>query len=284
MAEIDWVTTIFIVGVFVVLIWSMVYIVGPTERAVIIRLGRIVGTAEPGLGFKLPFLDYVYKFNYAVQTQDFIHDNAVTVLSKDGLPVTLDVSIIYRLSASPDVLYKTFAGTQRLQSWFVAKARGTVRDVVAKYNVEALYSENRERVAHEILAELEDLVSPYIEVEDVQVRRVVLPEQVVKAIEEKLKAQQEAQRMQYVIQKEKLEMQRKKIEAEAIASATEIIAQALNKNPGYLKWYYMKVLERFAETNNNTIILVPVNAGLFPDVNGYVESSIGAGMLLNVGR
>ena len=279
-----WSISAYILGILVVLaLATVVYVVDATERAVVIRFGNIINPdVGPGLHFKVPLIDAVVKYSYAYQTQNFVGDNAVHVLSREGLPVTMDVSIIYKLGAKPGDLYLKFGSKRGLHDWFIATTRGAIRDVIARYSAEELYSEKREQVAADISAELESRLSPYIIVKSVEIRKVVLPDQIVKAIEDKLKAQQEAQRMQYVIQKEKLEMERKKIEAEGIATATEIIAQALDRNPGYIKWYYMKVLEKFAETNNNTIILVPVNGDYYPEVNGQAMTQ--AGILMNVGR
>jgi regulator of protease activity HflC (stomatin/prohibitin superfamily) len=149
------------------------------------------------------------------------------------------------------------------------RIRAHVRDIIAQYKAEDLYTESRTKIQQEFEEKIRKEFEPYgIIVTAVLIRNIDLPPSVEQAIEAKIQAKQEAERMQYVLQKEKLEAERKKVEAQGIAEANKIIGESLRKNPEYIQWYYLQVLQKFAESHNNAIIIVPVPAEKFyPGVN-----------------
>jgi regulator of protease activity HflC (stomatin/prohibitin superfamily) len=80
------------------------YTIDQGDRGVILRNGAVVGTAEPGLGFKLPVIDSVKEIS--VQTQASIFKD-VLVYSKDQQTAALLVSVNFRLS--PDQVEKIYS-------------------------------------------------------------------------------------------------------------------------------------------------------------------------------
>src|ERR1700761_239394 len=84
------------------------YTVDQTERGVILRNGAVIGTAQPGLGFKLPFFDRVEKIS--VKTTTFTWDK-MNSYSYDQQPADLKISVTFH--ATPDKvadLYSRFGG------------------------------------------------------------------------------------------------------------------------------------------------------------------------------
>jgi len=79
-----------------------------------------------------------------------------------------------------------------------------------------------------------ELAKRYILVDEILIRDIKLPKQVVEAIEQKRRAYEEAQKMKFLVEKEKLEAERKRVEAKGIADANKIIAGSLTKE--YLTW------------------------------------------------
>merc|ERR1712100_57128 len=89
----------------------------------------------------------------------------------------------------------------------------------------ALYTSGRDELQRELKAELaEALKTRGIIVEDFLLKAIKLPDQLVRAIEQKAQAEQEAQRMEFVLQKEQQEAERKKIEAQGIADFQKMSA------------------------------------------------------------
>ncbi len=265
----------FVVAVLaLVLLSGSIFTVDQTEVAVVKTFGKYSHLAMPGLHFKIPFVQSVEKYYVGVRTIDLVEGKAgtkygpVIALSNDGLEIRMDVSVQTSLKPEKmEVVAKTFRSPEFIEAWKISTVRGVIRDVIAGYNAEALYGEQRSRVEGDIRHKLEEKLSKYYNVHAVYIRKVTLPANLKQAIEAKLQAQQDAMRMQFVVEKEKREAERKKIEAEGIAKANEIIGQSMRKNPEYLQWYYMKALEEMAKSPNTMFVLLPVPSSYIPNVN-----------------
>ena len=84
------------------------YTIDQGERGVILRTGKIVKTAEPGLGFKLPVVDKVVKIT--VQDKTRIYEQ-VAAYSRDQQPAVLVVSVTYRFTpAMVSEIYAQYGG------------------------------------------------------------------------------------------------------------------------------------------------------------------------------
>eukprot|EP00494_Astrolonche_serrata_P027180 UN27443 len=78
--------------------------------------------------------------------------------------------------------------------------------------------------------ELTDVLTKYgVNVQDTPLKRLVLPDKILAAIQDKLAAEQDSEKMQYVIAKQKQEAERQTIEAQGIANYQEIIGDKINE-------------------------------------------------------
>lgn len=194
----------------------------------------------------------------------------IDALSKDGLPVTVEATVRYALA--PDQVAELMIDYGRPlprtveEKLLIPAIRAEIRDAVAQYKTSEIYSmrENFSSLLKEaIVRSLRKEERVYVR--DVYIRKIKFPEKFLEAIEKKQIAQQEAERMRYVLEREKLEAERKKIEAQGIAEAQRIIARQLTNQ--YLTWKYLEVLKRFAESENNTIIVAPYDQRITPLLN-----------------
>src|SRR3979409_211939 len=87
------------------------YTVDQTERGVLLRYGAVIGTAQPGLGFKIPLIDSVEKVS--VKTSTFAWDK-MNSYSYDQQPADLKISVTLR--ASPDKVSDLYAKFGRLDA------------------------------------------------------------------------------------------------------------------------------------------------------------------------
>ena len=190
-------------------------------------------------------------------------EEKMDVPTKEGLIATLDVSILYRLEPDSAVkMYKT-VGTGYDEVIITPNLRNAVRDAVATFSSEDLYSENRQRIAAEIVTRLSPTYQHRgINLESVLLRNVSLPEQVKNAIETKMRIKQEAEQMEYTLQKERQEAERKRVEARGIADAQEIIAGSLTTP--YLQWKYIESMNAVAHSPNTTVVITPYDQKLIP--------------------
>jgi len=248
-----------IIGGFLALLPFSIVMIESTEVGVLITFGKVsTDELEAGIHFIIPFIQKVKKIPIHQKTIEMTkaNKNPITALTLDGLPVTIDLAIQYKIL--PSQASEIYITLKDYESWMNARARGIVRDIISKYKVESLYGSEREAIRQDITNTLsKEFESLGIEITGVFIRNVDLPDTVVQAIENKIQAMQEAERMKYVLEKEQREKERKIIEAEGIAEANRIIAQSLT--PEYLQWYWLQTL-----SEHESVIYVPINQQAFP--------------------
>jgi len=179
--------------------------------------------------------------------------DAISALTKEGLQVDLDITVLYHLEeAKASEVFKN-VGLDYVTKIIRPSIRAGIREIVADYDSKDIYSEKREQAAVQILEKLKGDIDPRgIIIEDVLLRNVNLPAKISNAIQEKLAAEQEAQRYDFVLLTEKKEAERKVIEAEGQRDAQQIISYSLT--PNYLNYLYIKELK-----DREGTIYVPVN-------------------------
>jgi regulator of protease activity HflC (stomatin/prohibitin superfamily) len=179
----------------------------------------------------------------------------MSVPSKEGLSVDLEISLLFKLDSDmANEIYKT-VGANYADIILVPQFRSVVRGVTARYEAKALYTASREQLAEEILTELEKLVGPRgITVEQAPLRQIQLPARLTQSIEEKLQAEQESQRMAFILLKEEQEADRKRIEAKGIADFQNIVAKGISDQ--LLKWKGIEATEKLANSPNTKVIVI----------------------------
>ena len=168
--------------------------------------------------------------------------DAITSLTKEGLSVDLDMTVLYRLNEEKaSDIYKE-VGLNYDEKIIRPTIRTSIRDIIAQYEAKDIYSEKREEAADKILNSIKkELDSRGILIENVLLRNVALPTNLANAIQEKLQAEQEAQKYDFILVKEKKEKERKIIEAEGQRDAQKIISESLSTN--YLYYLYINQLK-----------------------------------------
>ena len=186
----------------------------------------------------------------------------MSVPSKEGLTVDLEISALFHLSPEKAVdVYKT-VGTQYADVLFVPQFRAASRGVTGGSEAKALYTSEREALGQLILSHLQALVQDRgIVVENILLRRVALPRTVSDAIEQKLKAEQDSERMKFVNQREEMEADRKRIEAKGVRDSQAIISETLT--PQYLNYLWIRNL---ADNPNVIYVATEANMPIFRSV------------------
>ncbi len=193
------------------------------------------------------------------------NSDAITSLTKEGLNIDLDITVLYRLNEEKASDVYRNVGLNYEEKIIRPSIRTAIRDVIAQYEAKDIYSEKRQEVAEKITEQLKgDLESRGIILEDVLLRNVVLPANLAQSIQEKLQAEQEAEKYDFLLAKEKKEKERKIIEAEGQRDAQSIINQSLT--PNYLYYLYIRELK-----DREGTIYVPTN----PDTGLPMFRSLG---------
>ncbi len=245
----------FTIGIGVLLIiwlfFASIVIIDAGETGVYSLFGKVKDKElSSGLHLVIPFAK-ITKMN--IKTQDYtmskslgegkrVNADAITSLTKEGLSVDLDITVLYRLNEekASDV-YQT-VGTRYDEVILRPAIRTVIRDVIAQYDAKDIYSAKREEAGNAIHERLKnDLESRGIIIEQVLLRNVELPADLAGSIQEKLQAEQEAQKYDFLLEKERKEKERKIIEAEGQRDAQKIINQSLSTN--YLYYLYINQLK-----------------------------------------
>ena len=207
-------------------------------------------TLKPGVNIVNPMAS-VEKLS--IKTQEL--KETMNVPSQEGLSVELEISLLFQLNSDKaNEIYKT-VGPNYVEIILIPQFRSVVRGVTARYEAKALYTASREKLAGEIVSELEKLVGPRgIIIEQAPLRQIKLPPRLTQSIEEKLQAEQESQRMAFILKKEEQEADRKRIEAKGIADFQDIVSRGISEQ--LLKWKGIEATEKLANSPNSKVVII----------------------------
>ena len=246
------VAIIVVVVAILVGVFNLFTVIPAGTVGVVDFLGNVSdNTLRPGVNLVNPMAN-VIKYSYKTQEVKEI----MTIPSKEGLPIQLELSLIYRLDpAKANEIYKGVEGGDYLNVILNPQFRSVTRGVTAKFEAQALYTEAREQLAVEIAEELQKIVGPRgIFIESVPLRQIVLPAGLTRSIEEKMQADQESQRMAFILKKEEQEAERKRIEAKGIKDFQTIVSEGINDQ--LLRWKGIEATEKLANSNNTKIVVI----------------------------
>lgn len=189
--------------------------------------------------------------------------------TSEGLSVGLDVSLVFHVDPEQaTTVYAQYGGVQGLYERVIQpQVRSSIRDVTARFRAADLYSRGRDSVAYLLDQQLRERLSerPVI-IEDVLLRDVDLPQQLLGSIEAKLQADQEAQKMEFVLERERQEAERKRVEAKGIADFQLIVANGIT--PSFLRWKGIEATEKLANSSNSKVVVIGAGKDGLPLILG----------------
>jgi len=250
----------FVVIVLAAVISSVVQI-NPGEIGVQKLFGKVnSNTLESGLNLINPLVEVV---TFDIRTQNYTMsgvqsegeksgDDAIRVLSADGLEVIIDLTVLYKVvpSEAPRILQEI--GTDYRNTIVRPICRTKIRDNAVYYDAVALYSTKRDEFQTRIFTTIEkDFKTRGLILEQLLVRNITLPASVKATIESKINAEQDAQKMTFVLQKEKQEAERKRVEAQGIADYQKILSTGLSD-----KQLQYEMIKAIATSPNAKLIIM----------------------------
>lgn len=156
-------------------------------------------------------------------------DDAIRVLSADGLEVIVDITVLFKVipTEAPRILQEI--GTDYRNVIVRPVCRTRIRDNAVYYEAVALFSTKRDEFQSRIFSSIENTFKERgLMLEQLLVRNITLPASVKASIESKINAEQDAQKMTFVLQKERQEAERKRVEAQGIADYQKILSTGLS--------------------------------------------------------
>ena len=247
-----------IIGIFIVvtvLIPASVRIIKEYERGVVLRWGRFKGVRTPGINLLIPFIDQMLRVDLRVVTMDVPKQEMMT---RDNVPVTVDAVVYFRIVNPEDAMLKV----ENFVKATSMIAQTTLRSTVGQAALDDLLSE-RDKINEQLQKVIDESTEPWgVKVTNVEVRDVILPETMKRA----MAGQAEAER----------ERRAKIINAEGEFQASEKLAQAaeiIGRNPTAIQLRFLQTLTTVAAENNSTTIF-PVPIDLFtPFIKGLRDKA-----------
>ncbi|MBD3319225.1 hypothetical protein GF342_04925 [Candidatus Woesearchaeota archaeon] len=288
-------TVLGVLVVVVLLVWAVVRIPPGTVGVYYSAFSGIDldHARAPGWHFQIPVIQEVTKIQTARDTismygvdlyecsrDDECDDVALQVPSKEGLLVTLDVSVLYKIQPSKAPAIVQELTTQYRDKTLIPRIRSAARASTGQFQITELYGVGRDRLQQDIFERLEDsLAQDGFILEEVLIRDVDLPPQIRQAIEDKQAAEQRAFQKQFEIDLAVKEAERKKIQgegtaaekiavAEGDAEALRLVAQAIRANPQVLEFKNLEVLQQLYTNPNTKFVALPSDNLILPtDLN-----------------
>ncbi len=257
-------TAAFVVGVVtVILLYAAIAYVPAGHVGVLTLFGRVTGEVLPeGTHLVNPF-----KSNNRLSVRTMELKEKASVPSNEGLIVTLDTSLLFRLNPQQAADVFRQIGPRYIEVVVEPMLRSAIRSATGTHNAIALYTGEREKIAKQINDELRiELAKRGIEVENILLRDVQLPPLLARAIEAKQQAEQDALRMSFILQKEKQEAERKRIEASGIRDFQQIVAQGIS--PQLLTWKGIEATEKLAASENAKVVVIGSGKNGLPIILG----------------
>ena len=206
-----------------------------------------------GVNFVIPVARQIETWNVKLQE---VKETA-QVPSSEGLIVGLDSSLLFRVRPQDAPAIRKTIGWNYMERLVIPYFRNGLRDVVSGYQVKNIYAEEGRR---EIAGRLRDFLKKNleprgIEVVDVLLRDVKLPQRFRDSIEAKMTAEQKVQQKQFELEQARKDAEIEIARAEGAAKAQEIVRSTLSDS--YLQYLWIKTLNE-----NPNVIYVATEANL----------------------
>jgi regulator of protease activity HflC (stomatin/prohibitin superfamily) len=224
-----------VVLVLIILALASVYTVPAGYVGVITRFDAVIGVANPGLGFKIPFVDQIV--DMSVQTQKDEVD--ASAMSENLQVVTSKIAINYHLDGTKAASVYQNIGTEYPDVIVAPAVQNTFKAVTAQYTAEQLIT-NREEVRAKAEEELTSRLAPYnIIVENFNIVNFDFSSEYQAAIEAKQVAEQQVQTSQQKLDQAKIDAETVVAQAQGQADAQAALKNTGSLTPEYLEYLFL---------------------------------------------
>jgi regulator of protease activity HflC (stomatin/prohibitin superfamily) len=229
-----------VIIVFVVILASAIRVIREYERAIVFRLGRLIGAKGPGLILLIPFIDKAVKVDLRVVTLDVPKQKIITL---DNVTVDVDAVVYLRVSEPNNAVVK-------VNNYLMASsllAQTTLRDLIGQTSFDDILSK-REELNRRMQEILDTATDPWgVKVSSVAIRDVSLPENMHRAIAKQAEAERE-KRGRIII-------------AEGELTAAEKMAQAAEFYTRNMAAMRLRELQTWAEIAREKNMIVVTGTG-----------------------
>lgn len=277
-----------LIGAFLFTVYTGLFVVNEGTRAIVIQFGKVkrddnnsTVIYEPGIHFKIPFIERVRFLDARIQTMDDESDRFVTSEKKD---LIVDSFVKWRIKDFETFYLKTGGGDNlRAEVLLKTKINNGLRSEFGNRTIAQIVSGERDELMKNAMEETADSAADLgIEIVDIRVKKINLPVEVSNFIYERMRSERHAVAKEHRSEgREKAEFIRADIDAkvtvmladaernartvrgEGDAEAAKIYADAYNKNPEFFS--FIRSLEAYKNSfqNKNDVMIVKPDSDFF---------------------
>ena len=282
-------TTMIITILVILLLLGMVFVVQQQTSYIIERFGKFHRVANPGLNFKIPFIDRIAK---KVPLRIMQLDSVVETKTLDNVFVSVPVSVQYQVQNVVDSFYRLADPERQIQSYVYDR----VRTSLAKLNLDDAFS-SKHQIAQDVESTLASAMNAYGFAIINTLVTDINPDPTVRASMNSINAAQrereaaislaEAEKIKIVKQAE-AEAEYKRLQGEGIAAQRKAIVDGLVQQYELLRdagvgnqaqemlllTQYFDTLQEVAKSSNTQTLLLPSNPGGVSDAMAELRNSL----------
>lgn len=218
--------------VFFFAVFSTYYTIDAGERGVLLTNGAISSVVQPGLHFKLPFVQSVSHIEVRTLPVEWDGRSSMATYSKDQQPTRLSIKLTYHIQSDDKTIadiYSQFKTRQNLEESVIwPRAYEGVKNTFASYNAVTAV-QDRAKLSVEIEQSVKTLlhaVAPYVVVDGVVLQNIDYSDKYEHAVEEQMQALVEIQKIRNNLERERANAEIKVVQANAEATRIKAIGDA----------------------------------------------------------
>jgi len=244
---------------------------------------------DEGMRFVLPW-NKIFLYDLRLQSTTETYN----AISRDGISLTATINIRFRLKREAVPQLHQSIGPDYIQTLIEPEIGNRMREVIAEYTAEDVYSTKRTEVQDKIRQRAESMLgekmvtggesedqeenAPYriplyamLNLIDTLILGIELPIAVETAIDRKIEQYYISEEYKFRVAREIRESERKKIEAEGISEFQQIVSQGISDS--YLRWRGIEATLQLAQSSNSKIVIVGGGKNGVPIILGNVDST-----------
>lgn len=223
------VTLIIVPIAFIIVLFGSWYTIDQRERGVILRNGKYIGIADPGLNFKIPLFDDVVK----ISTENYLSRwEKLAVYSKDQQPAQVNISVGWRaIETEVNSVYIQFGGLVGMRDRVISpKVFDELKNVFGQFNAVTAI-QDRSRLNAEVETAIRSAAKGPFVIESVQIENIDFSDAYEKSVEERMLAEVEVQKLRQNAEREKVNAEivvtQAKAQADSIRARATAEAEAI---------------------------------------------------------
>ncbi len=243
-----------IVLVLLIFLWQRIFVIILSGEAGV-KWRRFEGGTQidyvyhEGMHYIHPW-DMMYIYNVRVQQTAHEFD----VLTRNGMKIHLYISIRYQPEYDVLGLLHQQVGTDYVNKLVIPEIESVLRSNIGKFPAQEVYTAKKSLMEEALREAIEEVAQRYVKIDDVIIKRVVLPSAVEESIQYKIKQKHLAEAYEFKIEREKKEAERKKIEAGGIQTYNDTVAKSLSQQ--ILLWKGLQATLALSQSKNAKVVVV----------------------------